>query len=388
MTQSPTLGNASKAAEGAGRSAHLTQAHLDRIVGKHQRFLDGRLGGARAILRFIDGERLDLSGRRLSDVDFCGANLRGVKLAGAALERASFYCADLQAADARGANLRRADLRGASLREACLEGACLDEADMRAAMLCEADGEGFHQAGAVPPPTEGRAVHSVDFKDSSLKGARLSGARLKGANFQGANLHGADFRNARLDGACFDNAILTGVRIRDLHVDSRRLASCLLDPTEAAKARTAELLARLSAVDVWITSGGRRGAAAVFDGEDLRPLGKAFVRARLTAASARGACAVGVDFTGCQLQGARFDGADLRDADFRKADLRGVSFAGANLCHARFDGADITPLTLPDGVVREVDFTDAKMAGVQLPAPPAAAAPDLPSRRERVALEI
>lgn len=356
----PAAPEARKATTGSGRSGRLSQEQLDRLIVAHQKFLDGQSGGARAILRNIQCPELDLGGRRLSDADFTGADVRGAVLLNAVAERVSFYCADLRGVDGRGANLRRADLRGASLREACLEGACLDEADLRAATLSNADGEG-RRAGGVSS--------SVDFAECSLKGARMNGAKLKGANFRGANLHKADFKNAQIEGACFENAVLTGVRIEDMRIDPERLKSCLRDPSAEAKAKAVELLERLRLVGVWIRSGGQEGGPAVLDGEDLRPLGKAFVRARLTATSARNVCAVGVDFTGAHLQGARFDGADLRDACFRDADLRGASFAGANLGHARFGGAALGPLSLPNGKVRPVDFTGARMIGVEPPDP-------------------
>lgn len=360
----PAASEAGRTATGNGRSGRLSQEQLDRLIVAHQKFLDGQSGGARAILRNIQCAELDLGGRRLSDADFTGADVRGAVLLNAVAERVSFYCADLRGVDGRGANLRRADLRGASLREACLEGACLDEADLRAAMLSNADGAG---RPAGDPARAGGAPHSVDFAECSLKGARMNGAKLKGANFRGANLHRADFKNAQIEGACFDNAVLTGVRIEDMRIDPERLKSCLRDPGAEAKARAAELLERLRLVGVWIRSGGQEGGPAVLDGEDLRPLGKAFVRARLTATSARSVCAVGVNFTGAHLQGARFDGADLRDACFRDADLRGASFAGANLGHARFGGAALGPLSLPNGKVRPVDFTGARMIGVEPP---------------------
>jgi uncharacterized protein YjbI with pentapeptide repeats len=104
------------------------------------------------------------------------------------------------------------------------------------------------------------------------------------------------------------------------------------------------------------------GEPAHLDGEDLRPIAHAFAGRRLTALSAKGACAVGVDFAGAHLQGARFEGADLRDADFTGADLRGASFEGAKLWHARFAQADLRALPLNSGLARGVNLKDATFA--------------------------
>lgn len=368
------------------RTHRLTQEQMDRVSAAHYRFIARRPNGVRAILRLVDISGLNLSGRELTEADFTGADLKRSGLVSTVLQRAALYCADIQGADLRGSDLRRADLRGSSLRGATLEGANLDEADLRAAVLCHADGDLFHVIGDVDParPWEER-THNVDFRDCSLKRAKLGGARLKGADFRGANLHGADFRGARLEDATFEGAILTGVRLEQLKAGPAQLRGCLFDPTLEAVGRRGALLERIALAAEWINSGGRRGAAAVLDGEDLRPLGKAFVGARLTASSLRNVCGVSVDFSKAQLQGARFDGADLRDANFREADLRGASFAGANLCHARFDGACIAPLELPNHSERPVDFTGAKLVGVRLPA---VDTPPAPIVRAMAALEI
>ena len=124
--------------------------------------------------------------------------------------------------------------------------------------------------------------------------------------------------------------------------------------------RGEELLSRLSAAETWASYSGSKGSAAVLDEEDLRPIWNAFERRNLPALSAKGACAIGVNFAETQLQGAKFDGADLREANFSGADLRGASFRGAKLWHAVFDRADLRPLTLGANKSATVNLVDAQ----------------------------
>lgn len=344
--------------------ARYDQEQLSQFVDAHERYVRRQPRGRRLIMRFVQAGGVDLAGRLLTEADFTGSALCKARLMGTNLERANLYCADLRGADARQANLFRADLRGASLREMDLFGANLDEADLRAAVLARVDGKaGFRlvgRAGQVGP--DGETSYAVDFAYSSMKRARLGRARLKGANFTGAILTGAQMNGADLTGATFDRAVVAGVDWKGAQIDPRALAEAIGEPTLQARERVGRLTAILEGADLWFSTGGKAGAAAVLDGEDLRPLGSAFAGRRLTAMSAEYSLAVGVRFTGAFLQGARFDGADLRDADFTGADLRGVSFKGANLWHACFYGADITPLPLADDKWRAVDLTGASYA--------------------------
>jgi uncharacterized protein YjbI with pentapeptide repeats len=355
--------------------APVSQANMDLAIAAHERFVR-RAGGSRLIQRFVSAPGLDLSRHILSDADFTGAVLEGSMFWGSNLERAAFYCANLRGCDLRAANLERADLRGASLAGATLVGAVLDGADMRAAQLLRADANGAvrinsHSARATTPGGaaqgaggEEAAGFTVDFTNCAMKGVRLCGAKLDGANFSGAMLDSADFTGAQLKEASFHGAVLTRVSLDGLDLTDEQLRGCLRDPSAEAVARAAVLRSALDAAADWIESDGARGKPAMMDQEDLRPLGEAFRGRLLTATSARGACAVGVDFSGCQLQGARFDGADLRCAVFNDADLRGASFKDARLSHARFKGANLDALTLPDGRPLAPNFEGSTLDGV------------------------
>jgi uncharacterized protein YjbI with pentapeptide repeats len=81
--------------------------------------------------------------------------------------------------------------------------------------------------------------------------------------------------------------------------------------------------------------------------------------------SARGALAIGIDFSGAQLQAAKFDGADVRDANFSDGDLRGISLRNARLTHARFDRADLGRLMLTSGKPLYSNLTGADVSPEQ-----------------------
>ena len=341
----------------------FTQAILDRYLDAHERYLRRLPNGRRAMVKYLQAPRLDFGARQLAEADFTGANFERAILIKTGLERASFYCANLRGADARHADLRQADLRGASLRGANLAGANLDAADMRQAMLARADlGRGY-QIWLQSPEVDSEALRfSVDLSNCSMKGVKLNNAKLKWANFSGAILHGADLSGADLTGAQFAGAVLTSARFDRLKVDPSAFAGCVFDPSQAALDRVPLLEDRIHDSTRWVETNGKSGKPAVLDNEDLRPLGPLFAGQPLTALSARGCCAIGVDFSKAQLQGASFDGADLRDADFTSADLRGASFDGALLWHAKFADADIRPLALAGGSARDFSFEGARFA--------------------------
>lgn len=338
----------------------LSQPVLDKFLGMHERFVTAQPGGRRAMVRYLRAPGLDFSGRNLTDADFTGADFQDSRLIKVRLAWASLLCADLRGADLTDADLSKVDLRGVSLRGANLTGANLDGADMRQAVLARVDlPGGFKLFGASAKGSDGPVTFSADFSNCSMQGARLGRAKLRGANFKGAILTGADLKGADLEDANFDGAVLMGVNLDRAKIDPAALANCVTDPGPKAMARRAMLIDRLAEASKWVAAMGKDGAPAVLDGEDLRPLGNHFARRKLTALSARKACAIGVDFTGCHLQGAHFDGADLRGANFTQADLRGASFAGANLWHAKFNEADMGALQLKSGGVRPTDFSHA-----------------------------
>lgn len=337
-------------------SAVVDQAAFEAAALAHELFVR-RKGGSRALLRFVQARGLDGRRRVLNEADFTGSDLSGGLFAGCHFEAASFQCADLSGCDLRASNLKRADLRGATLSGATLNGSVLDEADMRAACIAFTDSSGrLKMYGAARASFD---VPSADFSNCSLRGCTLRNANLKGVDFSGSILDGADLVGAKLAGARFAGAVMTSMDLKRLALTPDQLQGCVLDPSPAAVSRAKALVAMLQAASEWVESGGVRGARAILDREDLRPLAGHFRGRALAALSAKGACAIRVDFSGSGLQGAVFDGADLRGAVFDGADLRGASFKGAKLSHASFCQADLLPLSLPSGRAHAPDFEGA-----------------------------
>ena len=333
-------------------SVTFSQAELNQILAQHERYAMLR-GGTRALLKYARLDGLNLANRNLKEAEFAGASFVRANLFGSNLTRTSLYCADLRRCDLRNANLTGADMRGASLNGANLSYAVLDQADLRAAVMMKMGPDGFCIIDHVDTSHGGRGVKpvGVDFSNCSMRHASFGNAQLDGANFSGALLDGAKFQGAKLINANFRGAVLTGVNLKDLAVTPEALEGCVLDVTPQAQAKFAALKARLDAHQEWILSGGRRGAAAVLDDEDLRPLHKLFAGRQLTGLSARRTIAIGIDFSQCELQGAKFDGADLREANFSQAELSGASLRGAKIAHAKFHSAKLNRLNLLSGEI-------------------------------------
>ena len=117
----------------------LTQSQLDALVSLHERYLDGRLGGRRAILKKIDISGLSLKDKNLRQADFSGCNMTHMNLAFTIFQEASLYACDLSFSNLVHTNFVRADLRGARIENANLAGADLERADLRGGALTSDD---------------------------------------------------------------------------------------------------------------------------------------------------------------------------------------------------------------------------------------------------------
>ena len=205
---------------------------------------------------------------------------------------------------------------------------------------------------------------------ASLKRARLAGARLKGVDFSGANLAGAELAYADLRGCVFADSILTGVNLDSVRIDPLALATCVLDPDQAARDAAPSVRAALDQAEAWVDSGGRVGRFADLSRLDVRPAADAFANRRLAGLRAGGIRAIDVDFSGSLLAGATFRHADLRGAVFKGCDLRGASFADCQLGFADFTGAVMGAVVKDDGAQFFTDFSDANLTGTIFDGPP------------------
>jgi uncharacterized protein YjbI with pentapeptide repeats len=342
------------------KGAALSQTELNGILasqGSHVTCLGGQL----ARLRSANLNGLNLANRNLQEVDFSGTTFVKANLYGSNLSRASLYCADLRGCNLQRANLSGADMRGASFKGANLSFAILDRADLRAGMMMYI---GLNSATILDrgdlSKGMGGTPGGVDFSNCSMKGTSFGNARLDNVNFDGALMVGARFKGAKLTGVSLRGTVLIGVNLSELDLPPEALKDCVLDVPAEAKSKAAELKAKLEIHHTWVSSDGKLGSAAVFDGEDLRPLSGELAGRCLIGLSARKVMAIGVSFAGCQLQGAKFDGADLRDADFTAADLSGASLKGTKLGYAKFDKAILHNLRLLSGEILRPDLSGAE----------------------------
>ena len=342
------------------QSAGNSEADFVAAIKAHENYVRRLPNGKRADLRFAKAPGINLSHRRLDEIEFSGANLSGANLEGTNLNMSSLFCADLTKANLAGASLKRADLRGVRINGASFENAEMDSADFRQSTIVSID---KNNRWTVRGKDENHST-TVSFASCSLKGANLNNANLKDARFDGAFLNGTSFEGATLGNASFDGAILIGVNLSELRVPRERLKNCVTDPGPELKARLPQLIAILESAQIWAETDGRQGAPANLEGQDIRLLAKAMRNRKLTGIKCMKTSAVGADFSGCELQAANFDGADLRCAIFTGADLRGASFRGANLAHANFSQANLLSLVLESGTTLVTDFEGAALERV------------------------
>lgn len=340
--------------------ATLESGDLDRLLIAHKAFLNNAKNGKRAILLSHNLARTDLSNCLFAKADFSGSNMTGSCLKFSNFSNAILYCCDMNNVDARYANFSQADMRGVKLSGSNLSHARLDKADFRGGRYLGIDLNGVE----LIIDRNGSAV-GVDFSYCSISGASFEGADLRNADFSGAMIVSTKFRNARMSGVNLRGAVLTDVDLGEMQLPPDAFKDCVLPPPPLSQASRQHILFQLAAHQNWVESDTRRGTSAVLDALDLRPLSTTIGKYKLTAVSARGVVAAGVDFSCTELQGANFEGADLRGASFEGADIRGIRLKGALLHHAKFLGADMRPLVLKSGDTLPCDLTGTAFSAEQ-----------------------
>ncbi|WP_044559505.1 pentapeptide repeat-containing protein, partial [Azospirillum sp. B4] len=112
-----------------------TPAEVVEAARKHERLIEGRIGGARFAFVLHDLRGAVLSTLNLTDADLTGSRLDQAQLVGTRLRNASLFACDFRLACLRQADLSKSDLRGVSMRGADLTKARMREADVREAVL-------------------------------------------------------------------------------------------------------------------------------------------------------------------------------------------------------------------------------------------------------------
>ena len=103
----------------------MTQEELNKILDKHEKWLNDEEGG----------ERADLSGKDVQGLDFSFRNLKRAYMAGTNMEGADMIRANMIGAEMTGANMTRANMIGVNLTEADMTRANMTGTNMAGANI-------------------------------------------------------------------------------------------------------------------------------------------------------------------------------------------------------------------------------------------------------------
>lgn len=350
----------------------ISQEQLDAMAKLHKRFLDGRLGGLRAVLRNKNLGGLNLRGQDMRQADFSGCNMQYMDLSGTDFTEANLYACDLSFSNLNDTVFARADCRGTQIEGANLEGADLVSADLREGMFAHAENYGqskvvsFKGANLEGARLSGALINSADFSDANLASSSMINADLRNADFTGANLSHADIKGAQMEGACLRQTILVGVQNEILQKAGLNLHDALTDENigHKLKEKKESLQQLLSQHALWIESVGEKGKRLDISNYDLREL-ESLKGQVLTAIIAQNTKFIGINFYRCEIQSAVLDGSDFRQCDLEETDFRGSSLIGANLCHANLRYANFLPLLFGHKTVSN-KFAPCDLSGAQM----------------------
>ncbi len=339
----------------------MHQDYLDEIIKKHERYLKGQKGGARAVIQYHNLSGLSFNAADLSQADFTGSSLVNCELSHGTFLSASFFACDMRNARLIEANLARADFRGAYLAGADLSRSNLNDADLREGKIMKrgehgvlterkrSGGEGGRTIlkGAKLTETSMQKVQgkSVDFSDADLTGVILRDASLSGADFSGANLVDCDMTRSTLTDATMRGAIIAGMTIKYAEKQGLDMQGAITERDMGHKlANLGKTLPELlDEHTLWVSTAGKKGRQLDLSGYDLRDV----IDLRsypLTAIRAIEGNFINQNLEYAQLQSGTFDHADFRDCNFHEADLRGSSFKYAQFARCNLRGAILCPL--------------------------------------------
>jgi hypothetical protein len=223
------------------------------------------------------GEKPNLVGEDLSEMDLTGVNLGEADLTEAELFQADLTEANLKMAVLVKADLAGADLSGAALYKADLSEACLIEVNLTGASLGAADLRGADLRGTK--------LRGVDFDGTDLSGANLNEADLTGANLSHADITGANLRNANLAATNLTAMKDGGFKEkRGRYYGIRGLDSCFGDPLFVRDAKDQDYLDTLEvAIDETPSPGWRRWKRFWFGAWGLIDYGRSLTKLALGA---------------------------------------------------------------------------------------------------------
>jgi len=202
---------------------------LADLLMEHERWVKHR-EGEKADLIGAELVNIDLGGAYLRGCDLIKANLHGANLEKANLGRANLFGTNLTGANMKGANLRRSNLEKAKMVEADLEGAVLSEANLKSASL---SGARMDRAEILRADLEGADLSKITMRDADLYKSELQGASLRGAfvertKMKRANLQGADLTEAYLREAEMPHADLSETNLAKANLENCQMQSTTL----------------------------------------------------------------------------------------------------------------------------------------------------------------
>lgn len=351
----------------------LSQAQLDGMVDLHARFLSGRLGGRRAVLRNTDLGGLSLEGRDMRQADFTGCQMRGMNLSKANFSESRLYACNLSNSNLARCNFARCDLRGTRIESANLADANFDRADLRVGgfskdgMYDTGESVSFRGANLSGARLVGTLANAADFSDAIMTNVNVSGADLRGAEFQGADLSGAQMAGAKLKGARLNAAIMTGINMSEISEMEVDLSGAITDANIGTSViELEEPLPKLIEMHMkWVSSAGAEGRQLDLSGFDMRPL-ETLKSQALTAIKASRARFFGMNLYRTQLQSANLDDADFRRCDMDEVDMRGSTLKHTRFNHAKVRKGNFEPLMFGGGEGSKrfapCDFTGASLS--------------------------
>ncbi len=357
--------------QNSGEVESLTQSQLDAMVKLHERYLEGRIGGRRAILKRVDLTGLSLQGTNMRQADFAGCHMRYMDLSSANFQEASLYACDLSFSNLHSTSFVRADLRGTRIESANLTEADLERADLRSGSI-STDGQyhppepvNFRGANLSGARLIGSMANHANFSDAIMAHANIQHADLRGANFVGADLSGADISGVQLSGANLDNAILAGVNIDSIRDSGFDLSLAITDTNVGISLTTLEvpLPTLIQQHRIWVETAGTSGEQLDLSDYDLRGLATLKME-RMTAIVARRAKFFGMNLYKIQLQSAHLEEADFRRCDLEEADFRASSLIRAKLSHSNLKKANFSGLIFGTGTAQR--FAPCDLTGAEL----------------------
>ncbi|TAE60238.1 MAG: hypothetical protein EAZ76_10735 [Nostocales cyanobacterium] len=212
--------------------ANFSVANMSGIT-----LVDSNLSYARLNVARLSGATL--AGSILNNCSFNVANLMRADMSRTQLRNCSFIRAELirtdfSRADMSETNLNSADLREANLQQTNLRHVNLSDANLRGANLREANLEIANLSGSDLTATD---MSGVNLRDAEMRQTNLCMTNLSGADLSGANLRWADLRGANLIWADLSGAKLSGANLQGADLTNANLSNTSLVHTNLTQSK-------------------------------------------------------------------------------------------------------------------------------------------------------